>query len=481
MTNDQKGDRTIAERFADDAAKALNDNTAFERHQEAGLADDSVARLREEIERSGVEFLYYMLPTLGSRTVAKMVPAKHFVRNLEKGISFHRTALTDLQSNIFGHLIGGGVEAKEFVGLPEPESFQRLPWDHSVGRIFCSAYEPPHLPEVGGQPLDLDARAHLRRMHEILKQVTGYELRSGTEPEMVWTGPGLDPVVKDGQSPAYQVENLEVMRPVYQQIVRYATELGFDMIEGDYEDKGQLELNWMFDGAEKTADRLVIYRQICKQVAREQGLEASFMPKPYIGSMGNGCHHNLSLWDAEGRNVLVDPERTELHLSERGLHAVGGILEHAAGMMLVMASTVNSYKRFWDPGQFAPARANWGLDDRSSLVRISSIGRAEFRVPDASVNPYLSHSVLIAAIVEGLSKQADPGPAVRSAAQGAESPVLPLTLGEAIEAFRRDELIQGSLPPDLARVLLELKEDEWARYCGAVTEWEFQQYWQAIP
>ena len=92
-----------------------------------------------------------MLPTLGSRTVAKVVPAELYERMLKKGIAFHRTALTDLQTSREGELIGGGVDAHEFWGLPEPETFQVLPWDPEVGRIFCTAYDPPHLGEGGGR------------------------------------------------------------------------------------------------------------------------------------------------------------------------------------------------------------------------------------------------------------------------------------------------------------------------------------------
>ena len=105
----------------------------------------------------------------------------------------------------------------------------------------------------------------------------------------------------------------------------------------------------MYDRVENTADRLVTYRQICKQVAREFGVTASFMPKPYNGQMGNGCHHNLSLW-AGDTNVIEDAGRLELHVSETARHAIGGMLAHAQGSMAVMASTVNSYKRFWDAG-----------------------------------------------------------------------------------------------------------------------------------
>ncbi|WP_166986901.1 glutamine synthetase family protein [Canibacter zhoujuaniae] len=471
----QKAGKDLAKTFHKELEKALADNGAASRHRENNLKQETVAELSEKIERSGVKYIYYMLPTLGSRTVAKMVPAKHFVRNLEKGIAFHRTALSDLQTNIFGNLIGGGVDAKEFIGLPDPETFQALPWDGEVGRIFCSAYEPDHFNEVGGRPLQVDSRATMKRIHQVMKDVFGLTMKSGTEPEMVWAGESIKTNIIPGHSPAYQVDNLEVMRPIYKRVQEYATELDFDMIEGDFEDRGQIELNWMFDEIENTADRLVTYRQICKQVAREFGVQASFMPKPYAGSMGNGCHHNISLWDEEGNNTFEDPGRTELHLSQIGRWVVGGILKYAPGMMAVFSSTVNSYKRFWDPGQFAPARGNWGLDSRGAMVRISANGRAEVRVPDAAVNPYLSHGLLVAAAAAGIGEQIEPPK------PDTEGDAMPMNLGDALELFKSSELVQAVLPPKLAELYYEMKYDDWARYCGAITEWEFNQYWEAIP
>lgn len=108
-------------------------------------------------------------------------------------------------------------------------------------------------------------------------------------------------------------------------------------------------------------------------------------------------------------------------------------------------------------------------------MRISANGRAEVRVPDAAVNPYLSHALLMASIADGIGNRIEPP------APGVRGETLPLSLGEAIEAFRADEYIRRSLPEDMVQLLLETKSDEWARYCGAVTEWEYDQYWQAIP
>ena len=123
---------------------------------------------------------------------------------------------------------------------------------------------------------------------------------------MSWLGEEVEVWSQPNVSPAYHVGALETMRPIVKRVIAYAQALGLDMIEGDYEDTGQLELNFQFDGCERTCDRLVTYRQVCAQVAREFGVVASFMPKPTVGAMANGCHHNLSLWRGD-ENVFVDP------------------------------------------------------------------------------------------------------------------------------------------------------------------------------
>jgi len=295
---------------------------------------------------------------------------------------------------------------------------------------------------------------------------------------MSWLGPSVEVHVRPGGSVAYSTASLELMRPIYQRVISYAQAMGLDMIEGDYEDPGQLELNWQFDRCELTADRLITYRQICKQVAREFGVTASFMPKPATGMMGNGCHHNVSLWRGE-ENVFEEPGRRELHLTETGRHALGGMLAHAAGSIAIMASTVNSYKRFWDGGQFAPSVINWGMDNKTCTVRLSANGRLEYKLPDASVNPYLSHAALLAAIKDGLDHEADCGPSTEGSSYAAEtSPFaeLPLTLGDAIAAFERNKVVRGYMPEELATQYIAVKSDEWARACGAVTDFDREMY-----
>jgi len=174
------------------------------------------------------------------------------------------------------------------------------------------------------------------------------------------------------------------------------------------------------------------------------------MPKPTVGAMANGCHHNLSLWRGED-NVFADPGNTTLHVSETARHALGGILRHSRGMQALLAPTVNSYARYWDVGQFAPAVVNWGFDNRTCAVRVSASGRLEYKLPDASVNPYISHAAVIEAIADGLEQRIDPGPPESGDSYGAMrlhfAPVMAAILAAWIVSLLRMTSLAVALAP----------------------------------
>lgn len=458
--------------------------TPLDMHREANASSPELADVLSTIAERGVEFVYFQAITITGRVVGKVAPARHFERLAVRGVQQHQTAIANLQGTREGVLLAGGVNAPEYTAIPDLETFAVLPWDTRFARVFCRLYEPDHLSERAGAEFACDTRGLLRRMINGFTDRTGLELRTGCEPEMTWQGEGLEAQFRPGSSPAYHIEHLERNRPIVAKVVEYAQALGLDMIEGDYEDEFQVELNFMYDRADLTADRLTTYRQICKQVARELGIEASFMPKPATGMMGNGCHHNFSFW-RDGVNALAEPGVTELHLSDLGRHALGGLLAHSAGAMLVNGSTVNSYKRYWDAGQFAPSRINWGLDNKTCTVRLSAVGRLEYKLPDAAVNPYLSHAVILAACEDGMKNAIDPGQPTQGSSYEApvddRFPALPLTLGEAIGAFRADEVLNQAFGPELSALLVDFHADEWARFCGHVTEWEREMYWNDMP
>src|SRR5438094_6193713 len=185
--------------------------------------------------------------------------------------------------------------------------------------------------------------------------------------------------------------------------------MGLDMIQGDHEDApGQIELNFGFDRAERTADNLSTFRQVCKQVGRELGVFPSFMPRHVMGVSAIGCHHNIAL-SREGENAFLPDTDDQQRPSQLGLWAIGGIIEHLGALTAITASTINSYRRLWDTGFWAPVFADWGYQNRTTALRVSAPGRFEYRSVDSAVNPYLSLAALIKVMDDGVNRQPDAG------------------------------------------------------------------------
>ena len=259
----------------------------------------AVAEVRKKIDELGIEYLYLQFVSVTGRICGKGIPADHWESVAEKGFQLVYGATMNLFLNRRGDYLGYGPEAAELVGIPEPETFMQLPWDKRVARLWCTLFRNREEREDPGAFLTADARGNLRRIHDEFKKEHGLQLRHGTEPEMMWLKKDENGQPNGGYSNpyCYHIDQFESLRPVYMRVIEYCRKMGLDMIQGDHEDSpGQLELNFTFDDALRTADRLSTYRQICAQVAREFGIIACFMCKPFMGVSANGCHHNISLW-----------------------------------------------------------------------------------------------------------------------------------------------------------------------------------------
>ena len=170
------------------------------------------------------------------------------------------------------------------------------------------------------------------------------------------------------------------------------------------------------------------------------------MPKPFMGVSANGCHHNISLWQGDENAFMPDTDDQQKP-SQIGLYAIGGILEHLGALTAVTASTVNSYRRLWDTGFWAPVFADWGFQNRTTALRVSAPGRFEYRSVDSAVNPYLSMAALIAAMRDGIERKLDPGePEERNIYEameaGKEVNRIPMTFGDALDALEADEVVK---------------------------------------
>ncbi len=309
--------------------------TDLERFVRAEGRDELVKDVRRRIDAEGIQYIYYQFVSVTGRIMGKGAPARHWESMAEKGFQLVYGATANLFTDRHGNYIGYGPEALELVGIPEPETFMPLPWDAKTARVWCTCFRNREERDDPGAFLTSDCRANLKKTQADFEASTGLHLRAGTEPEMMWLKMGADgkPSVEGMTKPfCYHIDQFAELQPLIHKVVDYAGAMGMDMIHGDHEDApGQLELNFQFDRAEKTADNLTTYRQICKQVGRELNVFPCFMPKPFMGVSGNGCHHNISLW-RDDENVFM-PEGDDLQKpSQLGLWAIGGIIEHVGAL-----------------------------------------------------------------------------------------------------------------------------------------------------
>jgi glutamine synthetase len=464
-------------------------STDIERFLATPGRQELVEEVRRRIDAEGITYIYYQFVSVTGRIMGKGVPATHWENMARKGFQLVYGATANLFVDRHGDYIGYGPEAAELVGLPEPETFERLPWDPKTARVWCTCFRNREETEDPGGFLSSDCRGNLKRLQAEFEAETGLHLRSGLEPEMMWLklNPDGTPSVEGMTKPyCYHIDQFSELQPLIHRVIEYGQALGLDMIQGDHEDApGQLELNFNFGRAEHTADNLTTYRQICKQVGRELGAFPCFMPKPFMGVSANGCHHNISLWRGD-ENVFM-PETDDQRLpSQVGLWAIGGVLEHLGALTAITAPTVNSYRRLWDTGFWAPIFADWGFQNRTTALRVSAPGRFEYRSVDSAVNPYLSQAALIAAMRDGIDRQVDPGhPEERNIYEamsaGKEVKRIPMTFGDALDALDADEVVKAALPGDMLRVFTHYKRDEWERYCAQVSDWDVKEYLDVLP
>ena len=488
--------------------------TDLEAHVNAEGRDKLVKQVREKINELGVTYIYYQFISVTGRIVGKGIPADHWERTAERGFQLVYGSTANLFVDRHGDYIGYGPESSELVGIPDPETFCQLPWDKRVARVFCTCFRNREESQNPGGHLTSDCRGNLRIIHNEFQEKHGLDMRVGTEPEMMWLKRGEDGNPNGGVTKpnCYHIDQFEELRPTFMKVIEYSQAMGLDIIQGDHEDApGQLELNTMFDDVLRNADRLTTYRQICAQVAREDGLIACFMSKPFMGVSASGCHHNMSLWKggkesvndlhntklpgmegaftylSGGENTFMpDPSIDKRKPGPVGLQCIGGVMKHLDALTSIGSSTVNSYRRLWDTGFWAPVFADWGYQNRTCALRISAPGRFEYRSVDSMVNPYLMGGALLKAFDDGITNDLDPGEAeerniYEAIDAGKQVKKLPMTLGDALQKLADDEVIKSSMPDEMYKVFQHYKNDEWERFNHTVTDWDLETYLDCLP
>ena len=259
--------------------------------------------------------------------------------------------------------------------------------------------------------------------------------------------------------------------------------LGWGPYQNDHEDaNGQFEMNWDYDDVLVTADRHTFFKFMVKSIAENHGLRATFMPKPFSNITGNGCHTHASMWDSGGdTNLFHDPDG-ELGISRMGYHFLGGVLKHARALTAIFNPVVNSYKRI--NAQVTASGATWSPNtvsytgnNRTHMVRIPDEGRFEFRLMDGATNPYLAQAALLAAGLDGIAGEVDPGKRLdvnmyETDAESLDVERLPLNLLDAVRVAESNTMLRDYLGDETVNAFLSMKKREWLDYARHLTQWE---------
>ena len=393
----------------------------------------------------------------------------------------------DNQVTIDGSSIEGflRIEESDMRLFPDLDTFTVLPWrpeDGRVARLICDVHTP------NGKPFEGDPRRVLKRA---LKKAEdkGYTFMVGPECEffLFQTDEKGDPSTVTGDEASYfDLGPMDHGEDVRRDICLALEKMGFEIEASHHEvAPGQHEIDFKYADALKTADNIISFRRAVKLMARQNGLHATFMPKPIFGINGSGMHTNMSLFK-DGRNIFFD-EKDVKGLSKEAYSFIGGLLEHVRGMTAVANPLVNSYKRLV-PGYEAPCYLAWSSSNRSVLIRIpagrGSSTRLELRSPDPSCNPYLTLALCLTAGLDGIERGLEPPretpenifamSASQREAKGILS--LPGSLKEALDTLRGDKLMMDALGVSVAEHYLQGKEKEWDEYRTRVTDWEVRKY-----
>ena len=320
-----------------------------------------------------------------------------------------------------------------------------------------------------GSPADcvMDDKLVAQAPRVVLKNIIakaaaqGLRVKTGVECEYFLINPTARAISDDkdnASKPCYDQQALMRRYDVISEICDHMLELGWGPYQNDHEDaNGQFEMNWNFDDALVTADRHSFFKFMVKSVAEKHGLRATFMPKPFPGLTGNGCHAHISVWDKAGKTNMFYDGTDEMGLSQQGYNFLGGIMKHAEALAAITNPTVNSYKRINAPrtlsgATWSPNTVTWTGNNRTHMVRVPGKGRFELRLPDGAANPYLLQAVIIAAGLDGIASKAHPGKRLdidmyQLGHTVTDAPKLPLNLLDALRNFDKDTALKNALGP----------------------------------
>jgi glutamine synthetase len=438
---------------------------------------------KEQIKRRAaedrVEFISLQFTDIVGIVKSVIIPFSELETALDRGIWFDGSSVEGFAR----------IAESDMYLVPDLDTYAVIPWqrDHNpTARLICDVYTPQGVPFAG------DPRQVLKRaVQEAAGK--GWVFNTGPEPEFfLFRRDGDGQVVsrphdQGGYFDLSTDRGVEVRKEMTKALAAFGIRVEASHHEVAH---GQQEIDFRYTDALRAADNVVTFKATLKEIARQHGLHATFMPKPIAGINGSGMHVHQSLVHADtSANLFADGQNAH-GLSAQALQFIAGQLAHARGMCAVLAPLVNSYKRLV-PGYEAPVYVSWGQTNRSALIRVPQVQpdrpestRLEIRCPDPSCNPYLAFAVMLRAGLDGMERGLEP-PAIsnedlyhlddqerRMRGLG----TLPGSLGEALDELKGDDLVQETLGEHIFARFVEAKTIEWQDYCAHVSGWEQDRY-----
>ncbi len=430
--------------------------------------------LLNRVKELGIRFIDLQFTDIVGAVKSVTIPAHQLSDALEKGVWFDGSAIEGFAR----------VAESDMHLVPDITTFAVLPWAKSAtGRLICNVYTP------SGQPFIGDPRAVLSRVLDEAAQM-GFIYNTGPELEFFLLKPHPDgsiipPIPQD--TAGYFDLPTDLIGGLRHEMT--TTLEAFDIVVETMHTEvanGQHEIDFRYSDALRTADNAVTFRVALKIVAQQNGLRATFLPKPIRGISGNGMHvHQSLIYQETGVNAFADPGNP-YGLSQIALQFTAGQLAHARGMCAILAPLVNSYKRLVS-GYEAPVYVSWGRINRSALIRVprahdAASTRLELRCPDPSCNPYLAFAVMLAAGLDGIRREMSVPEAneenlyLIDNSHPSALVTLPASLEEALEELEKDQIIREALGPHVCERFISAKRLEWDDYRQEVTAWELHKY-----
>jgi len=485
------------------------------------METEAVKKAIETLEKNKVRWVHSTFVDIRGLMQDVVIPARHYINGdaFTSGIGFDGSSVRGFKS----------IEESDMILMPDPDTLVLIPWENDEKQKSAIIIGDVYEAFGGEEPSEVCSRGFVAKRAVKAAADMGYTGYFGPELEYfifssidptkltwdLWVSPkggegdswGAPRVIPE--SPEIGPRSHLTLRPKEAYFrpppddttIEYRNEVaavlednfGFEVEMHHHEvaTGGQIEIDFKYGRLVQTADRIVYYKFVAKNIAKRHGMIATFMPKPVYLDNASGMHVHTSLWKGD-KNAMYDENDEYAELSQTGRYFIGGLLEHARALVAVTCPTVNSYKRLV-PGYEAPIYIMWSRRNRSALVRVpvyfkgpkyASQKRAEFRSADPSCNPYLALSCILMAGLDGVKKKIDPGDPVdedvykltpeRRSALGIRE--LPTTLKDALDEMKSDEVIYRTLGSHIFDAFIEYKTNDWNQYCLYVTPWEIVKY-----